>query len=61
MASEKEDTNFDRSLLFGAMEDLENPFGEIAGPNAVKDEAKNFAKIDLENKEEHIEKPFKGE
>ena len=51
---EKEGVEFDKSLLFGEME---NPFGEIDQP---KDEEKDTPI--LENaKENHIEKPFKGE
>jgi len=51
---EKESVGYDKSLLFGEME---NPFSEIEQPEAEKKETPI-----LENaKENHIEKPFKGE
>jgi len=40
---------------------MENPFGEIETPNLAKEQPTSAEKINLENKEEHIEKPFKGE
>jgi len=40
---------------------MENPFGEIETPNMAKEQPTNSEKINLDNKEEHIEKPFKGE
>ena len=59
MASDKEKIEFDKSLLFGEME---NPFGEIEATTNIKDQPLENAKVNMENtKEEHIEKPFKGE
>ena len=51
---EKEGVEFDKSLLFG---EVENPFGDIEAPQKQKNNENTF----LAHEEEHIQKPFKGE
>merc|ERR1712226_935887 len=53
-ASQNKEVEFDKSLLFGEME---NPFGSVEGQ---KPESTDIT-IKMPEEEQHIQKPFKGE